>query len=97
MDRTIENIRELLTPVFTQYGIRQAVLFGSFAKGTFGENSDVDLLVDSRLRGLRFVGFTEAVRQAVKRPVDVLDVTHIESGSLIEREIHNTGVTIYER
>ncbi len=96
MVTAVEEIRSVLMPVFARYGIRQAVLFGSFAKGIAGEQSDVDLLVDSRLRGLRFVGFTEAVRQAVERPVDVLDVTHIEKGSPIEREIYDTGVMIYE-
>ena len=35
------------------------------AKGTAAEKSDLDLLVDSKLRGLKFVGFIEAVRQAV--------------------------------
>ena len=39
----------------------------------------------------------EAVRQAVGMPVDVFDVSHIEHGSLIDREIQSTGVTIYEK
>ena len=34
------------------------------AKGTATEKSDLDLPVDSKLRGLKFVGFIEAVRQA---------------------------------
>lgn len=93
----VETIERLLTPVFEQYQIRHAVLFGSFAKGTATEKSDVDLLVESGLHGLRFVGFTEAVRRAVNRPVDVFDVTHIEKNSRIEQEIRETGVTIYDR
>ena len=95
MSDTIDTIKSILTPVFVKYDIKQAVLFGSFAKGCANENSDVDLLVDSRLKGLRFVGFTEAVRQAVDRPVDVIDVSHIEKGSRIDKEIRLTGVTIY--
>jgi len=39
----------------------------------------------------------EAIREAVDMPVDVLDVTHIEADSPIDREIRRTGVTIYER
>ena len=95
MSDTIDTIKSILTPVFVKYDIKQAVLFGSFAKGCVNENSDVDLLVDSRLKGLRFVGFTEAVRQAVDRPVDVIDVSHIEKDSRIDKEIRLTGVTIY--
>ena len=94
---TVEQIRDKLTPVFDSYGVRRAVLFGSVAKGTATERSDVDLLVDSRLRGLRFVGLMEAARAALLMPVDMIDVTHIEKDSRIDREIRKTGVTIYEK
>ena len=87
----------MLTPVFAAYGISRAVLFGSMAKGTATEKSGLDLLVDSKLQGLKFVGFMEAVRQAVGMPVDVFDVRHIEKGSRIDREIRSTGVMIYEK
>ncbi len=93
----IQEIKRRLTPVFDQYNVRSATLFGSVAKGTATENSDVDLLVDSRLKGLRFVGLMEAVRAALLLPVDLLDVTHIEKDSLIDREIRETGVVIYEK
>lgn len=94
---SVETIQAALTPVFVQYHIKDAILFGSFAKGNATEKSDVDLLVDSGLRGLRFVGFTEAVRIAVGRPVDVLDISHMEQDSRIAKEIYETGVRIYQR
>jgi predicted nucleotidyltransferase len=97
MSQTISDIRTALSPVFDQYGISRAVLFGSVAKGLATEKSDLDLLVDSKLRGLKFVGFMDAVRRTVGMPVDILDVTHIEKGSKIDREITSTGVTIYEK
>lgn len=96
MSQTVLDIQTALTPVFSQYGISRAVLFGSLAKGTATEKSDLDLLVDSNLRGLKFVGFIDAVCQAVNMPVDILDISHIEKGSKIDREISATGVTIYE-
>ena len=65
MIRTISDAQSALTPVFDRYGISRAVLFGSVAKGTATQKSDLDILVDSKLRGLKFVGFMEAVRQAV--------------------------------
>ena len=39
----------------------------------------------------------EAIRCAANMPVDLLDVAHVEKDSLIDREIHSTGVTIYEK
>ncbi len=97
MTYSISDIQTLLTPVFHDYGISRAVLFGSIAKGTATEKSDLDLLVDSKLHGLKFVGFMEAVCQAVGMPVDILDISHIEKGSKIDHEINSTGVTIYEK
>lgn len=93
---TVRDAQDALTPVFEQYGISRAVLFGSIAQGTATQKSDIDLLVDSHLRGMKFVGLMEAVRQIAGRPVDVFDVTHIERGSPLDREIHATGITIYE-
>ena len=93
---TVRDSQDALTPVFEQYGVSRAVLFGSIAQGTATQKSDIDLLVDSHLRGMKFVGLMEAVRQIAGRPVDVFDVTHIERGSPLDREIHATGITIYE-
>ena len=61
------------------------------------EKSDVDLLVDSRLRGLHFVGFLDDIQRALGKDVDLFDVSHIQPDSLIDREIRQTGVTIYEK
>lgn len=94
---TIPQLQTVLTPVFSRYGIRKAVLFGSYGKGNATEKSDVDLLVDSGLKGLRFVGFLSDVQKAVGKNVDMLDVTHIQHGSPIDREIKKTGVTVYEK
>lgn len=94
---TCTKVTELLAPVFKQYNVKSAVLFGSVAQGTATENSDVDILVDSGLRGLDFCGLMEDIRETVQVPVDVIDVTHIEQESRIDEEIHNTGILIYEK
>ena len=94
---TVPQLQAILSPVFDQYGIRRAVLFGSYGKGTATEKSDVDLLVDSGLRGLRFVGLLDDIQRAVGKDVDLFDVAHIQAGSRIDHEIRNTGVTVYEK
>lgn len=93
---TLPQLKTTLDPVFSRYGVRKAVLFGSYGKGTATEKSDVDLLVDSGLRGLRFVGLLDDVQRAIGKNVDLFDVTHIQAGSRIDREIRETGVTLYE-
>jgi len=93
---SLKDISDSLMPIFDSYHIRKAVLFGSYSKGDATESSDIDLLVDSGLKGLRFVGLIEDIRRAVGKEVDVLDVTHIEGNSIIEKEIKDSGVIIYE-
>lgn len=92
---TISQLKERLIPIFINNRIKRAVLFGSYGKGKATKESDIDLLVDSGLKGLGFVGLIEDVRAAVDKDVDVLDVTHVEKGSEIDLEIQKTGVLMY--
>lgn len=94
---SIDDLRSILSPVFARYGVKRAVLFGSYGKKSATEKSDVDLLVDSGLRGLRFIGLSEELRSALQKDVDVFDVSHITPQSRIDRDIRNTGVTLYEK
>ena len=94
---TISQLKEKLIPVFVDNRIRRAVLFGSYGKGSATEESDIDLLVDSDLKGLRFVGLIEAIRAAVDKDVDIFDITHVQKGSKIDLEIQKTGVLMYEK
>ena len=90
---SIDELRRILSPVFVRYGVKCAILFGSYGKARATEKSNVDLLVDSGLRGLQFIGFAEDLRSALGKNIDVFDVSHIEPHSSIEREIRNTGGT----
>lgn len=93
---TREEIEECLAPVFKQYGVKSAVLFGSYSKGTATVKSDIDILVDSNLRGLKFSGLIESVRESLgDKRIDLFDVTHIERDSLIDKDIKKTGIRIY--
>lgn len=92
---TIEEIKNTLNPIFHENRIRSAILFGSYAKGQATERSDIDILVDSGLRGLAFYGLLEKVVSALTVPVDLIDASQIEAGSEIDNEIQNSGVMIY--
>ena len=95
---TPNEIKQRLQPIFISHQIRQAILFGSYGKGNATQTSDVDLLVDSDLRGLRFVGFVEELREALDdKEMDVFDITHVEPKSRIAEEIRQTRIEIYAR
>ncbi len=94
---TIDQLKSTLAPVFRRNNVRKATLFGSYSKGLATRESDVDLLVDSGLRGLQFFGLLEDVCCSLDCAVDLIDVRQIEPGSRIDSEIRRTGITIYEQ
>lgn len=94
---SIEEIQNILVPVFNKHNVKKAVLFGSYAKGKANENSDIDLILDSGLKGLGFVGLIEDIRVSLNKQVDVFDYTHIMPESRISSEINKDGIVIYEK
>ena len=94
---TVEQLKTLLGPVFLRNNVRKAVLFGSYGKGKASPKSDIDLYVDSGLRGFAYYGLLDEVVCAVDKKVDMIDVTEVKQGSRIEKEIDRSGVLIYEK
>ena len=94
---TVEQLKNLLTPIFVRNDIRKAVLFGSYGKGVASPKSDIDLFVDSGLRGFAYYGLLDDIVSAVDKKVDLIDVTEVIQGSRIEKEIDGSGVLIYEK
>lgn len=92
---TVAQIQDLLVPIFREYKVRKAVLFGSYAKGSAKNKSDIDLLVDSGLKGLAFFGLLEDVVNALGKDVDLLDISQVIPNSDVDNEIYKTGVIIY--
>lgn len=69
---TFSKIQELSTPVFVSYGVVRADLFGSFARGDQGPESDIDIMIDKGpVRGLRFFNLQDDLSRALGRQVDL--------------------------
>jgi predicted nucleotidyltransferase len=63
----------------SEYGVKRIGLFGSFAKGSPSETSDVDVVVEfERPIGLRFVELAEHLERLLDKKVDVLTPAGIE-------------------
>jgi predicted nucleotidyltransferase len=94
---TSAQLKDLLSPIFADNGVKRAVLFGSYGKGEATPSSDIDLFVDSGLSGLDFFGLLEEVVTAVGKDVDLIDAVEVQENSRIGSEIMSTGVVIYEQ
>ena len=91
----VESIRIVLNPIFKNYNVKKAILFGSYAKGYATDKSDIDIFVDSGLKGLSFFGLLEDVVTALGKDVDLIDSSQVEEKSKVMDEIKKSGVVIY--
>ena len=91
----IEEIREKLNLVFSEYEINYCYLFGSYSKGTATETSDVDLLIATEVTGMKFFGLVEKIREALHKKVDVLDFSQLNDNPDLLNEILKDGIKIY--
>ena len=69
----IEILRKELPHFVARYGVKRIGLFGSYAKGTQAEDSDVDVVVEfERPIGLKFVEFGDHLEKLLGKKTDIL-------------------------
>ena len=96
---SLAEIRRILSEELPQTAVKQAVLFGSYAKGCPREGSDLDMVVDmdGQYRNFAFWGVYERLQNAFSVPVELFEKSEITPGMEAEREIMQTGVIVYDR
>ncbi len=68
----VRVLKEELPELKRKYGVTRIGLFGSFARGTPGVRSDVDILVETdRPLGLEFVNLADHLEKALGRRIDI--------------------------
>lgn len=70
-------------------------LLGSYAKCKATDKSDVDLLVQTSLSGLKFYGLVEGFREALHKKVDLLRLEDVQKNADLLFEILKDGVKIF--
>lgn len=79
-EQILATLRESFPYLAAEYGVQRIGLFGSFAKGTGGSESDVDLVVEfERPLGFKFMQLVEYLESLLGREVDVLTPAGIEA------------------
>ena len=76
---TIDEIRQIVTPIAEKYRLPAIYLFGSYARGTANDHSDVDLLVDTtgtQLRSLLTLGaLYNDLEEALGKRIDLITMS----------------------
>ena len=92
---SLEEIKKACGTVFQEYNVKYCILFGSYAKGKAKETSDVDLLISTDAKGLKFFGMAERLRQEFHKKVDLLDFNQLPGNEELIEEILKDGIRIY--
>lgn len=92
---TFDDIKNACKTVLDDYSVKYCILFGSYAKGSATEKSDVDLLISTDVTGLRFFGIAERLRRELHKEVDLLDLRQLNNNEELLDEILKDGIKVY--
>ena len=95
----MESIKKYIAKISQYYKIEAIILFGSYAKGTENENSDIDIaIISSDFKdiiedGARLVGFTWKIDTRIEpHPITKEDYDNISNPFV--KEIVDTGIKV---
>ena len=90
----IEQYKQLIPPVLKRYFIKRAAIFGSFAKGNYTSNSDIDLLIEPGKGFTLFnmLNLEEEITDLIHRKVDLVEYSALKPS--IKNEVLLSAISI---
>lgn len=87
---TISEIQRIITPIAQKYHLRAVYLFGSYARGTATEMSDIDMLIDTEGSPVKSLLDLAAVycdlEEAFQKRVDLLTLSALKQKAQMPSE-----------
>ena len=98
---SVDEIKKIVLPVAEKYNLKAVYLFGSYARGTATEESDIDLLIDTEGSGIKSLFQLGAVycdfEEAFGKEIDLITVSSIEQEMQMPSEAYFRNNVIEER
>ena len=105
---TLENIQEITKCFVAQVNPLKVILFGSFADGTYSDDSDFDFYIvidDGRNVGQATDTAYHSILTVKKRPVDIVVGTNSRferkgqsaHSLMVEGEVQRNGILLYDQ
>ena len=88
---TTSEIQARIQPIAEKYELKAVYLFGSYARGTATDHSDIDLLIDTSGTEIKSLLQLSAVfcdlEEALRKPIDLTTVSALEQRAQMASEI----------
>ena len=96
---SVAEIKTVVEPIVKDTKVKKLVLFGSYAKGTASEDSDIDLYMisDGMITGLAFFELKAKIENAFPVDIELLPDLDVIPESPVAKQIDESGVVIYEQ
>ncbi len=73
MDDILKTLKKHKKQLFNKYPIESLALFGSYSRGDYNENSDIDVLVEFRYPvGMQFISLCHELEDIFHKKVDLV-------------------------
>lgn len=93
----LDLIKETVVETLNKYDVNYAYLFGSYAKGSAKETSDVDILISTEEKGMSFLSISSDLYDALHKKVDLINIKDTISNFAFLDEVLKTAIKIYAR
>ena len=98
---TLSEIKAIVSRLARQYGAERIYLFGSYARGTATESSDIDLLIDTSGTNIKSLLSLSAVycdlEDALHKSIDLITVSSLEQRPQMENDVRFRDTVLKER
>ena len=86
---SIDEIKKIVEPIAKRYGVQAIYLFGSYARGTATEESDMDFLVfgGDGFKCSLVYAIGEDLREAFQKDIDIFEVHEVNENSDFYRSV----------
>lgn len=90
-------MQKKISPIFLEYGVKKASVFGSASRGTMNKSSDVDILIElGKSMGLvKYIKMEKDLEKKLGKKVDIL--TNKGLNKRLKPYILSDLKTIYEK
>ena len=95
----INEIKSKLHPIFEATPVYRAILFGSYAKGNATNQSDIDIVIDSKgeLLNMAFYGVLEDIKTQLNKRIDLFEISELSRNFAICSAVEREGVVLYDK